>query len=289
MFDLHVHAGPCVAHRRADDVDTVAAYAAAGFDGLVLKGHCEPTVGRAVAAARAVAATRTDSSSRAAVGLNVHGGLVLNAPAGGFNPVAVESALTLGARVVWLPTVDARAHHAAGLAHPPSCAPALPRGPGFAAPPLDAATEQPLRTIFASIARADAVLATGHLGAVELPWVVATARELGVRRILLTHPTFTVPDLEVADIDALLAPGVFAEFTTYQLLHQPGMDAGRLAAIIERLGPERCVLSSDAGQPDSPPGPAALQLLVDALIDAGLDAAAVVAMASTQPRQLVER
>lgn len=274
MFDVHVHAGPCVVSRWSDDVGTVAAYEAAGFTGCVLKGHCESTVGRAAAAGR----------DRA---IDVYGGLVLNAPLGGFNPVAVAAALSLGARVVWLPTVDARRHHDSTLLHPPSCAPALPRGPGYAAPPVDWSSAEDLTTIFGLIADADAVLATGHLGAEELGWLVPHARSAGVRRLLLTHPSFTVPDLSAEGTRLLAEQGAIAEITAYQLRSQADMDAARLAAFIRTVGYERCLLSSDAGQVDGPSPPQALHDLIDALAGEGLDRGALRSMASDIPARLV--
>ncbi len=87
MFDLHVHSPPCVFTRRADDVETVSWYEQAGLAGCVLKEH-------------------------------YYGGLVLNEPADGFNPSAVAAALALGTRVIWMPTLDARAHREAGLPRP---------------------------------------------------------------------------------------------------------------------------------------------------------------------------
>jgi len=53
------------------------------------------------------------------------------------------------------------------------------------------------------------------------------------------------------------------------------------------VGPARCVLSSDAGQPDSPPPPEALARLVDALAAAGLDRGALAAMVGDAPEGLV--
>jgi hypothetical protein len=61
-----------------------------------------------------------------------------------------------------------------------------------------------------------------------------------------------------------------------------------LAAAVRAAGTDRVVLSSDAGQPDSPPAPEALQLLVDALAPEGIDRKALEAMASDIPRALVE-
>lgn len=274
MFDVHVHTGPCVVPRLADDVRTVEWYEAAGFDGCVLKNHCESTVGRAAAAG-------------AGRRMAVYGGLVLNATVGGLNPVAVAAALSMGARVIWLPTVDARRHRETALTHPPSCAPALGEGPSFATPPVEPSTVAALRTIFGLVAEADAVLATGHIGAAEAAWVTAESTRIGVSRLLLTHPSFTVPAMSAAETRTLCERGAVAEITAYQLLHQDGCDAATLAAFIRAVGYEHCLLSSDAGQPDTPPAPDALLHLIDVLAAHGLDRGALRAMASDIPQALV--
>ncbi|MBX6769328.1 MAG: hypothetical protein IRY90_19620, partial [Actinomadura rubrobrunea] len=69
------------------------------------------------------------------------------------------------------------------------------------------------------------------------------------------------------------------------LLHQPGCTAAALAAVA-RAAADRLVLSSDAGQPDSPPPPQALRRLVDELAGQGLDPGALEAAASTVPARL---
>jgi hypothetical protein len=269
MFDLHVHSAPCLLPRLAGDAETVAWYEAAGFSGCVLKGHGEPTAGRA----------RTAGAGRRVA---VHGAVVLNSAVGGLNPAAVESALLLGARVVWMPTIDARAHRAAGLPRP-AIAPAA-----LAIPPADPTTEAAVLAICALVADADAVLATGHLSGAEIAWLLPRARAAGVRRLLLTHPSFTVPALDAATTRALTDDGAYAEVTAYQLLHQPGATAARLAAFIRDVGPECCVLSSDAGQPNSPRAPEALARLVEALEAEGLDRSLLEAMSSDLPERLVE-
>jgi hypothetical protein len=89
------------------------------------------------------------------------------------------------------------------------------------------------------------------------------------------------------DAARLTAQGAYAEVTAYQLLHQPGCDAARLAAFVTEVGYERVVLSSDAGQPDSPAPPEALWRLIDALAAEGLDRGALIACASEIPEHLV--
>jgi hypothetical protein len=268
VFDAHVHSAPCVVPRLADDAETVRAYEAAGFSGCVLKGHMEPTAGRA----------RTASAGSQVA---VHGGIVLNSAVGGRNPAAVEAALALGARVVWMPTLDARAHSEAGLSRP------FPLAPVYALPPHEPTGEDAVREICALVAEADAVLATGHLSGAEIAWLLPAARDANVGRIVITHPCFTVPALDEKSTKTLVRQGAYAEVTAFQLLHQPGMTAARLASFIAPIGPERCILTSDAGQIETPPPPEALARLVAALEAEGLEERRVAAMASTIPEELV--
>jgi len=103
-YDLHVHSAPDLFPRIADDRQMVADAAAKGFAGVVMKNHFEGTVSRAKLA--------TPEAGR----LKVYGSLVLNRYVGGVNPYAVEAALRLGARIIWMPTLDAACHrHAFGF------------------------------------------------------------------------------------------------------------------------------------------------------------------------------
>jgi hypothetical protein len=105
--------------------------------------------------------------------------------------------------------------------------------------------------------------------------------------VLLTHPSFTLPALAAPAVRELQELGAVAEITAYQLLHQPGVTAAALAGFVRALDPAGCVLSSDAGQPDSPPPPEALEQLVDALAAEGVDRGALLAMAGEAAERLV--
>ncbi|MEO6244367.1 MAG: DUF6282 family protein, partial [Opitutaceae bacterium] len=118
-------------------------------------------------------------------GIKVIGGIVLNSPQGGLDPKVVESALKQGARIVWLPTLHAENHrrkevHSDGILSV--------RGRRV----VPAA-----EVIFAHIAAADAILATEHLGADEIPIVVAAASACGVGKIVITHPEHHVVGLNI--------------------------------------------------------------------------------------------
>ncbi len=169
MTDLHVHAAPSLLPRHGDDRATVAAEREQGFATVVLKAHEGSTAERAAIA-----------------GPGVHGGVVLNSPAGGANPDAVEVSARLGGRVVWLPTVSARTHKAG------ASSPELSVHRGFELRPVDVVDDGVLRPewhdVLDAVAAHDLVLASGHLSAAEAVVVFAEARRRGVRRVMMNHP-----------------------------------------------------------------------------------------------------
>jgi hypothetical protein len=183
-----------------------------------------------------------------------------------------------------MPTADAHTQEDAGLPRLADLDARLDRRV-FAVPPVEPAAAEAADLVLALVADHDAVLATGHLSGPECAWLLDRARHFGVRRLLLTHPSYTVPGLRPAEVAELAAAGGHVEITAYQLLHQPGCTAAELAAVARAAG-ERLVLSSDAGQPDSPPPPAALEQLVDELAGQGVDPGLLRAAASAVPAEL---
>src|SRR5215467_11260675 len=106
-YDLQVHVAPDVIERRTDDVDLAKDFLSHGLKGFVLKSHYIPTAERAMVVARAVP------------GIEAYGAITLNHSVGGLNPVALEIAGRSGAKIVWMPTVDA-ANETAGRVDGPS-------------------------------------------------------------------------------------------------------------------------------------------------------------------------
>jgi len=273
VFDLHVHTAPDIVDRKLDDMDAVSAYRKAGYEGCVLKNHNEPTGGRAAV-------------MRKVTGFPVYGSVVLNRAVGGLNPAAVAAQLALGARVVWMPTEDAITHYRAQLPRGLAGHGLLSDQPSYGTPPVDSTNASVVKEILALIADADAVLATGHLSGQECAWLLAQARRHGVTRMLLTHPSYTVPGLSPREISQLAALGAKVEITAYQLFRQPGMTASLLAEVAVCAG-DQLVLSSDAGHPTLPSPPVALAQLIDTLAMEGIDRGILNAAASTIPRELV--
>lgn len=267
-YDLHVHSGPDVMPRRIDDIDLARRFLQVGLAGYVIKSHYVPTAERAAVVRAAVP------------GVQVLGSLTLNRAVGGLNPLAVEIAAREGARIVWLPTVDA-ANERKHLEHVSPGA-KLPywarlqremREAGFDVPPVEVVSSDgqvvpELRAVLRIIARHNLVLATGHLGRDEIFAVVRAAREEGVRFIVVTHPDFPSQALPVEDQVALADMGAYMEHCFTPLYS--GKVAWETAfAHIRAVGPERVVLSTDLGQPDNQPVEDGLALFADRLLQAG--------------------
>ena len=105
FYDLHIHSAPAPFVRIGDSADIARWCAEAGMAGIVIKSHFESTVSKAYHARLAVRDDYPD--------FQVFSGIALNRGVGGVNPGAVELALQQGAKVVWLPTLDAANHAAA--------------------------------------------------------------------------------------------------------------------------------------------------------------------------------
>ncbi|WP_422771253.1 DUF6282 family protein [Plantactinospora sp. WMMC1484] len=284
-YDTHVHVAPDVMERRIDDLDLAGRFAEVGLAGFVLKSHYVATAERAAVV------------RKARPGVDVLGAVTLNGSMGGMNPVAVEIAGRQGARVVWMPTVDAgnqRRSHAADL---PGAKPAMwgalqadlhaqgivPAAVEVVDP--DGRVLEPVRQVLRVIARHDLVLATGHLSGPEIVAVVHAARAVGVRRIVVTHPEFTSQRLPVAQQRELAEAGALLErcFTTPYTGKVSWPD---LFGNIRAVGVAHSVLSSDLGQPFNPPVEDGLALFADKLLEAGFAEPDIETMAVRNSRRL---
>jgi hypothetical protein len=232
LIDLHVHTSPDVRPRRLDDLAQARLARELGAAALLLKSHVVPTMDRARLTEQLVP------------GLRVFGALVLNETVGGLNPAAVEAAAALGARIIWMPTLDAANHRqhagrrggiellAAGRLHPA------------------------LGDILALVARHDLALATGHLSPREIEALVPAAFAAGVRRVVVTHPEHHVVGLSVAAQARLAAefPLVFERCYAQPSPHghyTDNLEAN--CAALRALGPGDTYLSTDCGQVENLP------------------------------------
>ena len=285
-YDLQVHVAPDVIERRIDDVGLAEEFLARGLKGFVLKSHYIPTAERAKVVCRAVP------------GIQAYGALTLNHSVGGLNPVAVELAGRSGAKIVWMPTVDAANETAGRLDGPSTKLPFWAKiqrelaASGISPPPLTVLDEngkvnEATRRCLELIGRHNMILATGHLGRHEIFPLVREAREMKLQRILVTHAEFPSQNFSAEEQLELADAGAVIEhcFTT---MHTGKAPWDAVLNSIRKVGPERCVLSTDLGQTINPPVAEGFAMFAQTLLDAGFSTEQICRMAVINPGALIQ-
>jgi hypothetical protein len=273
-FDTHVHAGPDVLPRRFTDIDLARLAQERGFGGFVLKSHHAPT------------ADRANLIRSMFPSVKVYGAIALNNPVGGLNPVALDVAGRLGAKVCWLPTMDSANEQAnvAGqldeskLPYWMSIAREL-RAQGIAGKWLTVTDENAnvtpeTRQCLDVIAKYDMVMATGHISPGELEPVIRAAKEAGVRRIIVTHPEFPTTHLSLDQQKALQRYDVYFErcFTTPYTNKCPWEET---LGNIREIGPSSTIIATDLGQTTNPDLQEGFEVFIDKMIEFGLSEAEI--------------
>jgi hypothetical protein len=285
-YDLQVHVAPDVIERRIDDLDLSKEFLAHGLRGFVLKSHYFPTAERAKVVTRAVP------------GIAAYGAITLNHSVGGLNPVAVELAGRSGCKIVWMPTVDAANETAGRLDGPNVNLPFWAKiqrelaATGIAPPPitvLDSSgkVSEDARRCIELIAKHNMILATGHIGRMEIFALVKAACEMGAKRVVVTHAEFPSQNLTADEQHELAQMGAYIEHCFTTMYTGKASWEGVLAAI-RKAGPERCVLSTDLGQTINPPVAEGFAMFAQRLLDGGFTVEEIRRMAVTNPSALVQ-
>jgi hypothetical protein len=260
LVDTHFHVGPEFLDRRYN-LHSLAEAARSSNMTLVLKNHTYST-------------TPLAALARATFGVRFLGSVVLNRFVGGLNPDAILGAQS-GNRanvngesddppfVVYLPTVHAASHlRVLGYAFDKrwSCGHAIDYPADRAGEPVRVFDENlkpvpALEEVLQAIVETGAILATGHLAAAEIMELVPMALDLGVRRVLLTHPHY--PSVELSDeqlVHLSRDNRVFIEhcFAIHTIEEVP---LARFADSILATGPDQVILATDFGQIHSDPVP----------------------------------
>jgi hypothetical protein len=286
-YDMHVHSGPDVMPRKFDDVGLAERTRASGMAGFVLKSHYVCTADRA----SLIRSLYPD--------VKAYGAVVLNNAVGGLNPIAVDIAGRLGAKVVWLPTVDsanelesisgqqdesklpywmniAREMRAMGIA-----------GPWLKVTDEDGKVSKSLHDCLEIIGKHDMVLATGHISPKEMPAVVKAAIEHKVQRIVITHPEFPTTCLTIEQQQELAPHGVFFErcFTT---AYTNKISWEAMFNNMRTLGPGNTILSTDLGQSNNPFVDDGMALFISKLLDADFTESEIQRMAGNNAATVLE-
>jgi Family of unknown function (DUF6282) len=259
--DLHCHSGPAAIPRVLDHHEAMMDCAAAGFRALLYKDHYYLGVPHAVILEKLFPDT----------GVRLFSGLVLNNANGGINPHAVDHAASIGAKIIWMPTVSAENHIARltgqGKTFPKTKRKMLDPIP-LSALDANGAISDAAKACLDIIAEANIILAGGHLPARELHLLFNEAKRRGVKKMLVNHPTYLVGCTD-ADIRSLVGLGAYMEHSICMFADGKSkkFDAGELAHLIDVAGVDRTILSSDLGLLDNPLPVEGFRQIVRMLLD----------------------
>jgi len=265
--DLHVHSAPDVDNRRFNDIELAQEAARAGMGAILIKSHQNSTVERAWLVSQWVPAIR------------VFGGLVLNETVGGLNPSAVRLAVKMGAKQIWMPTRSARNHRRYD---------GLPGGITILDEQgqlLPAAEE-----ILQIVADSGCVLGTGHLSPAETFALIGRACALGGVKVLVTHPEWAPTFYSVEQQKDLAARGnVTFERCFVSTTHRCGfVPFDTIERAIIETGVNHTVLSTDLGQPDTPPPVEGFRQYAERLCSTGFSVDDVRQMMQANPLRLLD-
>ncbi len=272
LIDMHVHSAPDTRPRYGDDIDLARAAAQAGMRAILLKSHVTITADRAQIAEKVVP------------GVRVFGSLTLNEEVGGLNPAAVEAAIRLGAREIWMPTRSA-ANELEYLRR--TGAADASNHKGITVLQADGHLVPAVREILALIAEADIVLGTGHISAQEVKVLVPAAVEQGVHRVLVTHPELPLSNIPLELQKALALPGVWFERCYASTFARGAAPFEAVAADIRVLGPARNILTTDCGLASLPPAPDGLRAYLCAFLELGFSWQELMRMTKDNPEFLL--
>jgi len=284
-FDTHIHSAPDVLPRKFNDIELAHRFKARHMAGFVLKSHYICTADRATLVNQIVP------------GVQAFGAIALNNSVGGLNPLALDIAGRLGTRVCWLPSVDnANELEAIAGQRDESKLPywmsiaremrALGIAGSFLSVTEDGRVTDATRQCLEIIAKHDMVLATSHIRPSEMLPVVKAAKEVGIQRIVITHPEFPTTLLSIPEQQELARFGVYFErcFTT--------PNTGKISweqvyANIREVGPASTILATDLGQTTAPYPDDGLGTFIERLLDNGFSEDQVRTMVRDNPAQVL--
>ena len=274
IIDMHIHTEPDTTKRNYNDFGLVDAANKIHAASIVIKCHHGSTV------ERAYLANLYNKEKYQTSNLKIFGGIVLNKEVGGLNPNAVEYALKLGGKIVWLPTIDAQNEY-------------IKRGKvgGISILDNNGEIKKELIEIFNIIKNYNAVLATGHISYEETLKVVEAASKQGVKKIVITHPEYWIVNESIEQQKYLVDKyNVLLEKVYIQPLKDghwvDNMETDLKA--IEQIGYEHIMVATDSGYYKNNPWEIMLDKYVNYLLEHGISKEEVKYMTRVNQAKLLD-
>ncbi|MFC0525858.1 DUF6282 family protein [Pontibacillus salicampi] len=280
-YELHVHSSPSAFPRKQTDWELVEEARKAGMKGLVMKAHEGATFDRAALIREKIP------------DMHVYGGLVCNLFTGGLSSHAVDMALRMGAKMIWMPTISAHQHAKYFAEHRQerffnSETTLDDSQSNLTILTKDHQVKDEVKRILYLIASYDAILATGHLSPYEVDILVEEARSIGVEKILIQHADLGIARIPMDLQRKLVNQGCYIEKCYLACGNDfNNITIPQMAESIQSLGADSCILVTDYGQPHNPTPVQGLNQFIKELLEEGMEEDIVRTMITTNPESLL--
>lgn len=279
--DTHFHIGPEIIPRKYT-VGPLIKKEAGNIKSIVLKNHFYPT-------------TSFINSVSQNNKLKLIGSIVLNNSVGGMNPDAIyaQTLLTNNPFIVWFPTIHARNFlennkfeippewfknkHQSRLTKNIMPVDVIKNGK------LSKDTLEVLKLI----KKYNLVLATGHLSWRESVLLIDYALNMGIKKIIITHPIYQSIKMPLNVQKMFAFAGCFIE-QSYSMYSIDKIPLDQIIKQIKYVGAASTILSSDVGQAFSPSSSEGLLKFVSKLNRYGFTENEFKRMLSDNPRRLLD-
>jgi len=280
-IDLHVHIGPDYIPRYSDSITLAEEATRVGMKAIVIKSHLFATMSSAYAANRVVGGTK------------IFGGIALNEPNGEFNPRNVAASLKAGAKLVWLPTVDAeyalnKAKSGHWIGHYVHGSEFGYGRKGLRITDENQRLKDEVQEILRLCKEYDVILASGHVSPQESLVLAKEAKKIGFTKLEVTHPNIWYEDFPLDVLRELAEYG--ATFTlSFGACspHNGRQDPHEIVEIIKGVGAEHCCLITDYGQTVHPSPVEGYRVYCQLLMNLGVTRDEIELMAKKNPARLL--
>ena len=276
LIDFHIHPGPESGSNRVYDDDEIALEAAKqGLKAIVFKCHSAPSYIRASLIQKSINKWAEENGKKP---LDVVGGVVLNYAVGGLNPRAVEVCADLGGRLVWLPSINASHYYAV-----------MGKEGGIEVLDDKGEVVPELLSVMEVVRDNNLILVLAHQSVYERFVVIKKAKEMGVKKILISHPLGTVNRATPEQIKEMVDMGAYAAVTyntSFPNLYQRGNIPGTLK-LFELAGFDKLVGGSECSQLGTSSPAAGMELFLRTLLLLGISKENIRTMLDKTPSKLL--
>ena len=275
-IDMHVHFGPeSLMERRQDALQLARSAREIGLRALVLKCREYNTVPLALLVSELVPEVQ------------VFGSLTLENEIGALNPSAALSAARMGAKVIWMPTFSSSNSKAVvervlGLKL---------RGVEQVIVDSGGKLKAEAKEILQIAKEYRIVLASGHISPPEVVALAEEAQRTGFDKLVVTHAlqgALTRVLLSRDQLKELAKEGVYIEHSFWDVLPTMSLfDPQKIVDLVNDVGAEHSIMTTDLGQSYNPPAPEGMRLFIGTLLRKGLNADQIELMVKTNPAKLL--